>query len=138
MPQNIRIRDVMSRDSFRLPPGISIEEAAAGLLLHRLPGAPVTDDEGRLLGFISEHDLLPQLLDASYHGSSKATVQDIMRTDVLSMSPDDGIIELAQLMSQPGKPKVYPVVENGQLVGNICRSLLLQALLENRREAACI
>lgn len=138
MTQNIRIRDVMSRDSFRLLPDISVEEAAAGLLLHGLPGAPVASEEGQLLGFISEHDLLPHLLDASYHGSSKASVQDVMRTDVLSMSPDDGIIELAQLMSRSDKPKVYPVVENGRLVGNICRSRLLKALLENRQETARI
>ncbi|SFX24162.1 CBS domain-containing protein [Marinospirillum alkaliphilum] len=136
MTQHIRVRQAMSHDSFRLLASSSVEEAVTGLLQHKLPGAPVVDERGTLVGFVSEHDLLRQLLDSSYHSSSKSTVHEVMRTDVLSVDPDDSIIELAQTMSQPDKPKVYPVVENGKLVGSITRGLLLKALISNRSEAA--
>jgi CBS domain-containing protein len=138
MTQHIRVREAMSHDNVRLLASSSVEEAATTLLKHKLPGAPVVDERGTLVGFVSEHDLLKQLLDSSYYSSSKSTVQEVMRTAVLSVAPDDSIIELAQTMSQPDKPKVYPVVENGKLVGSVTRGLLLKALITNRSEAGKI
>jgi CBS domain-containing protein len=50
-----------------------------------------------------------------------------MRSDVLTVSPEDSIIELAEVMSGQ-KPKIYPVVNNGQLVGVITRRDVLTAI----------
>lgn len=134
MTQHIKIRDAMSHDSLKIETTTSVEEAAALLLKHKLPGAPVINERSELVGFISEHDLLKQLLDSSYHSSSKATVLDVMRVDVMTVSPDDSIIELAQTMSHADKPKVYPVAEGDKLVGIITRGQLLQALIINRSQ----
>lgn len=134
MTQHIQVREAMSHDSLKIPAATSVEEAATLLLKHKLPGAPAVNERGELVGFVSEHDLLQQLLDSSYHSSSKATVQDVMRTDVVTVSPNDSIIELAQTMAQIDKPKVYPVAENGKLIGIITRGQLLQALINNRSE----
>lgn len=134
MTQHIQVREAMSHDSLKIPAATSVEEAATLLLKHKLPGAPAVNERSELVGFVSEHDLLQQLLDSSYHSSSKATVQDVMRTDVVTVSPNDSIIELAQTMAQIDKPKVYPVAENGKLIGIITRGQLLQALINNRSE----
>lgn len=134
MTQHIKIRDAMSHDSLKIETTTSVEEAAALLLKHKLPGAPVINERSELVGFVSEHDLLKQLLDSSYHSSSKATVLDVMRVDVMTVSPDDSIIELAQTMSHADKPKVYPVAEGDKLVGIITRGQLLQALIINRSQ----
>lgn len=134
MTQHIQVREAMSHDSLKIPAATSVEEAATLLLKHKLPGAPAVNERGELVGFVSEHDLLQQLLDSSYHSSSKATVQDVMRTDVVTVSPNDSIIELAQTMAQIDKPKVYPVAENSKLIGIITRGQLLQALINNRSE----
>ena len=51
-----------------------------------------------------------------------------MRTDVLSVKPQDSIIELAQLMIGQ-KPKIYPVIDDvGKLVGTIARRDVLYAM----------
>lgn len=131
MTQLIRVSDAMVYNSFSLRANISVEEAAAELLAHNLPGAPVVNEELEVIGFASEHDLLCKVLNSSYHGSTGANVEDIMRTDVLSVSPDDSIIELAQTMSKTNKPKMFPVIEDKKLVGTITRGLLLKSLVAN-------
>lgn len=132
MSQQILVRDAMSYNSFSLKANLSVEEAAAELLANNLPGAPVINERREVIGFASEHDLLCKLLSSSYHGSSGASVEDVMRKDVLSINPDDSIIELAQIMSRADKPKVFPVVEGNKLVGTITRGLLLKSLVLNR------
>lgn len=132
MSQNIRVRDCMSRDSYQIAVAASVDEAARALQHHRLPGAPVVDEQKRLVGFVSEHDLLQQVLQSSYYCDGGVTVRDVMRTEVLSVSPNDDIVELINLMARPDKPKVFPVLEGHKVIGIITRGLLLQALLENR------
>ncbi|WP_292255092.1 CBS domain-containing protein [Marinospirillum sp.] len=134
MTQHIKVREAMSQDSLKILTTTSVEEAATLLLKHKLPGAPVINERGELVGFVSEHDLLKQLLDSSYHSSTSSTVLDVMRADVVTVSPDDSIIELAQTMARIDKPKVYPVAEGGKLIGIITRGQLLQALITNRSQ----
>lgn len=135
MTQHILVKDAMSHDTYTLQASVSVEEAAALMQQHQLPGAPVVNERQELVGFVSEHDLLRQLLEASYHSSSKASVMDVMQTQVLSVKPDDSIIELGQQMAQLDKPKIYPVIANGKVEGVITRGQLLKALLQNRAQA---
>lgn len=136
MTQQILVKEAMSHDNYSVQAHISVEEAAEALQKHHLPGAPVINERKELIGFVSEHDLLSQLLESSYHSTSKATVMDVMRTEVLSVKPDDSIIDLAQMMAQDDKPKLYPVVVRGQVEGIITRGLLLKALIKNRAEVS--
>ncbi len=131
MSQQILVRDAMSYNSVSLRANISVEEAAAKLLAHNLPGAPVINERQEVIGFASEHDLLCKVLSSSYHASSGANVEDVMRKDVLSVNPNDSIIELAQTMANTNKPKVFPVIEGNKLVGTITRGLLLKSLVTN-------
>ncbi len=135
MTQHILVKDAMSHDTYTLQASVSVEEAAALMQQHQLPGAPVVNERQELVGFVSEHDLLRQLLEASYHSTSKASVMDVMQTQVLSVKPDDSIIELGQQMAQLDKPKIYPVIANGKVEGVITRGQLLKALLQNRAQA---
>jgi predicted transcriptional regulator len=58
-----------------------------------------------------------------------------MRKDVLSVTPQSSVIELAQTMLQ-NKPKVFPVVaDNGELLGTICRNEVLEALDKHMRSS---
>jgi predicted transcriptional regulator len=136
MTQHILVKDAMSYDNYTVQANASVEEAAAALQKHLLPGAPVVNERHELVGFVSEHDLLRQLLESSYHSTSKATVMDVMRHEVLSVKPDDSIIDLAQTMSQMDKPKLYPVVSRGKVEGIITRGLLLKALIASRAQGS--
>ncbi|MYL24194.1 CBS domain-containing protein [Vreelandella massiliensis] len=126
------VRDIMSRDCYRVSPEASVTTLAQGLALHRLPGAPVVDSADRLIGFISEQDVLGQVLDSVYNDGEAPLVKEMMRNEVLSVSPNKSITDLAQEMRGP-KPKIYPVVEQNRLVGTVTRRDVLIALLKIRR-----
>ncbi|WP_083002830.1 CBS domain-containing protein [Halomonas sp. GT] len=129
-PDNVR--DVMSRDCYRVTGQTSITTLAQGLALHRLPGAPVVDASDRLIGFISEQDVMGRVLDSIYHDDEAPLVRELMRQDVLTTTPNKSITDLAQEMLG-AKPKVYPVVEQQRLVGIVTRRDILMALLTIRR-----
>lgn len=126
------VRDIMSRDCYRVSPNASVTTLAKGLALHRLPGAPVVDDADRLIGFISEQDVMGRVLDSIYHDDEAPLVKEMMRHEVLSVSPNKSITDLAQEMLG-SKPKVYPVVEQQRLIGIVTRRDILVALLAMRR-----
>jgi CBS domain-containing protein len=126
------VRDIMSRDCYRVSPETSITTLAQGLALHRLPGAPVVDTSDRLIGFISEQDVMGRVMDSIYHDDEAPLVKELMRHEVLSVSPNKSITDLAQEMLG-AKPKVYPVVEQQRLVGIVTRRDILIALLTIRR-----
>ncbi|BBI51802.1 CBS domain-containing protein [Vreelandella olivaria] len=126
------VRDIMSRDCYRVSPNASVTTLAKGLALHRLPGAPVVDDSDRLIGFISEQDVMGRVLDSIYHDDEAPLVKEMMRHEVLSVSPNKSITDLAQEMLGP-KPKIYPVVEQQRLIGIVTRRDILIALLAIKR-----
>ncbi|BCA91484.1 MULTISPECIES: CBS domain-containing protein [Halomonadaceae] len=126
------VRDIMSRDCYRVSRETSITTLAQGLALHRLPGAPVVDTADRLIGFISEQDVLGHVLDSIYHDHEAPLVRELMRQDVLTTSPNKSVTDLAQEMLG-AKPKIYPVVEQHRLVGIVTRRDILMALLMIRR-----
>ena len=90
------------------------------------------DAADRLIGFISEQDVLGRVLDSIYHDDEAPLVRELMRHEVLSVSPNKSITDLAQEM-RGAKPKVYPVVEQQRLIGIVTRRDILIALLTLRR-----
>lgn len=125
------VREIMSRDCYRVTATTSVATLAEGLALHRLPGVPVVDQRDNLIGFISEQDVLGKVLESAYLDDEPPLVKELMRHEVLSVSPNKGIIDLAQEMLD-NKPKVYPVVEQERLVGIITRRDVLMAILHMR------
>lgn len=123
----ITVSDIMSRDCYRVSGSTSVATLVAGLALHRLPGVPVVDAHDHLIGFVSEQDVLGKLLDSAYHCGQPALVNELMRQDVLTVTPDQSIADLAQKMLG-NKPKVYPVVDKERLVGIVTRRDILIAL----------
>jgi len=106
-----------------------IEEASLRFLKTKQIGGPVIDEQGKLIGFLSESDVLEKMLASIYYNEHTKSVSDIMRHEVLSVKPYGSIVELAQQMVQANKPKVYPVVDDdGNLVGTICRNEVLKAI----------
>lgn len=126
------VRDIMSRDCYRVSGTTSVSTLAQGLALHRLPGAPVVDAHDHLIGFISEQDVMGKVLDSIYHDGEPPLVADLMQSEPLTVTQDKSIIDLAQEMLG-AKPKIYPVVEQKRLVGIVTRRDVLIAILQIRR-----
>ncbi|NVC93012.1 CBS domain-containing protein [Vibrio natriegens] len=126
--RSLKVKDYMTLQAVTFTKDMSLSAALNKVIKSVTLGGPVIDENKKVVGFLSEQDLLDKLVKASYHCQDTNTVQECMHQDVLSVSPEMSIIELADMM-KVGKPKVYPVVDDkGKLVGIITRRDVLIAL----------
>lgn len=125
--ESMKVVDYMDRQPVLLHPDMTLAAAVEKLLTQKKLGAAVVDNEGNLVGFLSQQDCLAVMLKSSYHCDLTANVSDCMRSDVLSVTQDTPIITLAEQMLQ-AKPKIYPVVEQGKVVGIVDRNAVLKAI----------
>jgi CBS domain-containing protein len=128
-------------------PDAPIEEAARLMLLHRISGLPVIDDTAKLVGVVTEGDLLrgpanndggerPKRLEMLL-GSNEpnerhrlptlANVADVMTRPPITASEDTPVHEVVALLQRHGIKRV-PVVRDGQVVGIVSRADLLRQL----------
>lgn len=122
------IADYMTKDFASIGADMPVVEAARQLMRYPILGGPVTDAQGLLLGWISEQECLQVAIQVAYYNQRVATVRDIMRTDVLSVTAAMDAVALAQQMLGD-KPKSYPVVDaGGKVIGVITRRHILKLL----------
>ena len=119
----------MIKPTVKLSPSLLVVEAARKLIENKSLGAPVIDENQKLVGWISEVDCLEAVMQVAYYDQRVAVISDVMRTEVLSVEPSDSALDLVAQM-KGAKPKLYPVVEDGRLVGIISRRLILSALCD--------
>jgi len=127
--QTVVVRDCMSRKVVAFDVSDDVGDVVAVLLEHKITGAPVLNAERQVIGFISEQDCIKEMLNTAFYCDLTANAADVMKTEVLTVHPDMPISELAEQLTT-NKPKVYPVVEHGRLVGIVSRSDVLQALYD--------
>ncbi|EHH1093329.1 TPA: CBS domain-containing protein [Vibrio parahaemolyticus] len=125
---SLKVKDYMTLQAVTFTKNMSLTAALNKVMQSVTLGGPVIDENEKVVGFLSEQDLLDKLVKASYHCQDTHTVQECMHEDVLSVSPEMSVIELADMM-KVGKPKMYPVVDDrGKLVGIITRRDVLRAI----------
>jgi CBS domain-containing protein len=146
------VRDVMVAPVITVGPSATVQEVAKLLLEKQISAVPVLDNNGKLVGIVSEGDLLHRVeagterhrswwlrvltesdtLAAEYVKSHSRKVSDVMTRDVITTSPQAPLHEVAALMEK-NAVKRLPVLENGQLVGVVSRANLLQAVASARQ-----
>ncbi|WP_251358388.1 CBS domain-containing protein [Kangiella sp. TOML190] len=127
MLKSVAVRDYMTSAMITLAPEIHVVKAAQTMMEYRLTGAPVLDENNRLVGYLSEKDCLHTVLSAIYHGEIGDRVMDRMTKEVKTCHPDDSIAVVAERFLQDNC-RMYPVVEKSKLVGMISRQSILKAL----------
>jgi CBS domain-containing protein len=132
MSPKFTIEEIMQPNPASTKCGEPLMDAVETLTKHKLIGMPVVDDENRVVGFISEQDCIHSLLATSYFHEGNPVVDEVMSREPLTIGLNDSVLDLARRLGRD-KPKVYPVVDNGKLVGLITRSDILKALLVEAR-----
>jgi len=127
MLASLKVRDYMTVTKCTFTPEMDVCRAIHKLLESRISGAPVIDEHGNLVGFLSEKDCMQVALNAGYHGSAGGPVSEFMSNSVETIDVETPIIEVAERFLK-GSFKRYPVVMENRLVGTITRHNILRAL----------
>src|SRR5688572_20006312 len=149
----MRVRDVMTTRVISVAPETDVREVARILLSNRISGAPVVDGTGRVLGMLTEGDLMRRADIGTGDGSEENRAaspaeragrfvkshglhaQDAMTRPVLSVSEDVDLDEVATLF-EAHRIKRAPVVRDGRLVGIVSRANLMHGLVARWRGGA--
>jgi CBS domain-containing protein len=146
------VRDVMVAPVITVEPSTTVQAVAELFLKKQISAVPVLDDRGKLVGIVSEGDLLHRVeagterhrswwlraliesdtLAAEYVKSHGRKVSDVMTRDVITASPETPLHAVASLMEKNAIRRL-PILENGQLVGIVSRANLLQAVASARQ-----
>jgi CBS domain-containing protein len=152
MSRTTPVRSVMTTDVVTLRPDDTVEAAAKALTERKVGGAPVVDEEGRVVGLLEDDDLIVQdaklhfptvisvfgaylelpsslnRFEAELRKAVGATVADVMDTKPHVCSEDDTLEQVATVMHHENLSRM-PVVRDGKLVGIVSRGDLVRALI---------
>ena len=149
----MKARDVMVSPAITVNPSASVREVAKIFLERRISAVPVVDEQGKLIGIVSEGDLMhraeagterkrswwlqgfigDETLAAEYVKAHARKVTDVMTRRVITASPDSPLHEIASLLENNSIKRV-PIVKDGQVVGIVSRANLIQAVASGRKE----
>ena len=121
------VRDVMTTGVVTVRPDTPYREIAAMFREHRVSGFPVTADDGKVIGVVSESDLLT-LADGHHRGhgaAGPATAGDLMTHPAVTVSPDDLVQTAARVMRSHRLQRLPVVDREGRLEGIVSRSDVL-------------
>lgn len=138
-------RDIMTTDVVTVSPDTRIEKIATLLWERHISGVPVTDEEGRIVGIVSEADLMhwgeptPQrswwltlfadveALASRFVKTHGSTAKDVMTSPVVTVTEDMPVTNIARLREER-RIKRVPVVRDGYVVGIVSRADLVRGL----------
>lgn len=150
----LTVADVMARDVITIAPDMPVQAVAMLLYERHISGAPVVDAAGRLVGILSEGDLMTHTAAIGEETPPRAwwlrlfsdrtaraedylkthglTAADVMTRDPHTVAPTASLAEVARLLERH-HIKRLPVLEGGRLVGIVSRANLLRGLATAER-----
>jgi CBS domain-containing protein len=111
-------KDLMTRDIITVSPSTKVKNLAMILIKNQISGAPVANKGGKILGIVSEADIV-----AKRGKDAKA----IMSKKVISIRQDASVEEIAQLMVTHAIKRL-PVMEGGEIIGIVSRADIVNAI----------
>lgn len=121
-------KEVMETDLITVSENTPIYRAMRILVENAITGAPVVGENSRLLGIVSEKDML-QVLYAPHMGDG--LVMDIMSTNLVCFEEDDDLVDIVEVMIE-GRFRRVPIVRGEKIVGLITRSDVMRHILATR------
>jgi CBS domain-containing protein len=116
-------RDIMTRRVYSIAPEASVQEVAQLLSGKNISGVPVIDKAGRIIGIITEADIIGKV------DREGLCVADIMSPEIIFVDEETPVGEIAMLLTER-KIRRVPVMRNGKLVGIVCRADIIHAVAQ--------
>lgn len=152
----MRADSIMTSPVISITPLTTIDDAAKLMLSHRISGLPVVEEDGRLVGVVTEGDFLrraelgtqkkrsrfleflmsPGQQAADYVQANARRVREVMTGNVETVGPDASLEKIVDIMSRKRVKRVPVVDALDHLVGVVSRSDIMKALVRTRAEAA--
>ena len=133
----LAVRDLMTSRPRSVSPDTPLRDAALDMVRAGVAGLPVVDDAGRVIGMLGQRELLQHMLSSYLQrgatpppgGDARSrTVRDVMTRQVLCVSPEQPLAEVASMMINKDVDRV-PVVREGNLVGFLTRGDIVRKLI---------
>jgi CBS domain-containing protein len=142
----MRVRDIMTSPVQVARHDAPVESAAELMTTHQVTALPVLDGDGRLIGMVSDSDLLWHRVPAGPHGDPRrhpdteplnrpGVVVEVMSEYPITTTPHTDVADVAQLMLDHDV-RSLPVLDDGRLVGIISRRDILKAMVRDDRTLA--
>jgi CBS domain-containing protein len=151
----MKAADIMTSSVVTIADDATVNEAAEQMLKHRISALPVVNCEGRLVGIISEGDLVRRAevgterarpwwlelltskrrLAAEYVKSHAHTIRDVMTCNVVTAAPNTPISEISRLLETHAIKRV-PITDGDKLVGVVSRANVIQGVAGLKSEAS--
>ena len=138
LPEELTVRDLMTERPHTTTPEMPLREAAREMLSAGLSALPVVDEDGGLLGLLSERELMRHFMATALittgsrftppSAQGRRTVRDVMTRQVLCVAPEQSLADVAALMTNKDVERV-PVVRGGRLVGFLTRGDIVRKLI---------
>lgn len=145
-------KDIMTKDVIAVTPDTKVERLAKLLTEHKISGMPVLDENGKLVGIVTENDLIsrnkrlhiptvvtifdaiiylesPKKLEEEMRKIIGTSVSDICTKKVITIEEDTSLTEIATIMSEK-KIHLLPVMRGDKLLGIVGKADLVRALAE--------
>jgi len=135
--QQWRVSDVMTTPVITTPERTTVRELAGIMSTNRVSAVPVVDDHDRVVGLVSQADLLPKIAATGVTGARAArrraaaktaatSARDLMSTPALSISPDASLSTAAKKMQAKNVKRLLVTDRAGQPLGIVSRADLLR------------
>jgi CBS domain-containing protein len=143
----MKAADVMTTEVVSIGPETSVRHIAQLMLRHRVSALPVLDDDGRLVGIVSEGDLMrraelgsdrhrswwlnlvacPEDIASEYVKQHGQRAKDVMTSRIISVDEGASVTTIAAILEEK-RVKRVPVLKDGRLIGIVSRADLLHGI----------
>jgi CBS domain-containing protein len=111
-------KQIMTKEIITVTPSMTVKSLANTLIKNQISGAPVTGKDGKIIGIVSEADIV---------ANKGKDVKTLMSKKIISVVEDTPVEEIAQLMTTH-KIKRVPVMRGGKVVGIVSRADIVGAI----------
>lgn len=129
-PRKLTVSDIMTHNLIVFKPQDTIHEVMTAFIKHRISGGPVLNDQGDLVGVISEADCMKEISDSRYFNMPilDKSVSHFMTKEVDTIQSNLSVFDAAALFSKSSRRR-YPVMDENRLVGQVSRKdIVISAL----------